>query len=250
MTNPEITEHEDTRLDGLPVHYKTASRQNPQSLLVFMPAALPSTRADRSKRIYSRFTWHEMWPTSEAMAFADPSLQQAEELNGAWFIHPEHDVIQAIADITVERAESLGIAPNQIAFYGSSLGGFGAIAAASCIDGARAVAEVPQIDFANWVKSAVTAVEKHITKMPIEEYRQLHPEQLRLQDRLLRSGRVPAIRLITNPDERHHDDQREFFSWARSCDLPKAGPFEFIETSEVSGHAVIPKTSVWSLFRH
>lgn len=249
MSTSDLTEHKDTRLDGLPIYYKATNRENPQSLIVFMPAALSINRPDRSKPIYSRSTWGAMWPESEIMAFADPALQQAEELNAAWFLHPDYDIIQNIADITHEHAERLGLGADKIMFYGSSLGGFGAIAAASCIKGARAVAEIPQIDLENWMRSAWRLLEQHIMDMPIGEYRKIRPEQLSLQDRLLKSGRVPAIRLITNPDDRQREEQYEFFSWARTCSLPKMGPFEFIDTTEVSGHAALPKKTVWSLFR-
>lgn len=245
----EASEKTDIRLDGLPIHYKATDRENPQSLIVFMPAALSLNREDRSKPIYSRFTWADLWPESEVMSFADPALQQAEELNGAWFIHPDHDIIQGIADVTRDRAEALGLAPEQVTFYGSSLGGFGAIAAASCLEGAQAIAEVPQIDLQNWMRSAWRLIEQHIMKMPIAEYREIRPEQLSLKDRLVKSGQVPPIRLITNPEDRQRDEQFEFFSWARSCNLPKSGPFEFFETTEVSGHAALPKRKVATLFR-
>lgn len=233
----------DERLEGLPIYYRETGRHENETdfLLVLMPAALSISRPDRTKAFVSRFTWADLWPSAEVLAIADPSLQESTQLNGGWFIHPSHDVPAAIAALAVEKADARGIPPERITFYGSSLGGFGAIAAASTVPGARAVAEVPQIYFRNWMPGAVNAVEKHLIRMPLDDFQALHPERLSLPDRLLHSGNVPSILLITNPDEARLDEQLEFLEWARSSGIPKSGPIETFGTDRVRGHKVNDK---------
>lgn len=239
----------DERLPGLPIHYRETRRdsESTDSLLVLMPAALSGTRTDRRRIVISRFTWADLWPTAEVLAVADPALQVSDRLNGAWFIHPDHDIPEAIAAIAAEKAAARGIGAERITFYGSSLGGFGAIAAASALPGARAIAEVPQIHFRTWMRSAVDAVEEHLVRMPIADYARLRPEQLSLPDRLIRSGNVPAIRLLTNPTELRLDEQLEFLEWARTSGLPRSGPIEVFSTDAVSGHGVLDKATIRAL---
>lgn len=241
----------DHRMPGLPIHYRATHRPlaDTDSLLVLMPAALTPARPDREKLIASRFTWSSAWPNSEVIAVTDPALQESSRLNGAWFIHPKHDIIAAIAGLAADIASARGIPPHRILFYGSSLGGFGAIAAASVIDGARAVAEVPQIHFANWGRAAVTAVEQELLGCSLEEFGQVHPERLSLPDRLLHSGRVPGILLITNPEETRLGEQLEFLRWIRKSDLPRSGPVEMLSTDRVSGHAVLERDDIPALVR-
>lgn len=242
-----VTHH----LDGLPLYFRETGRppELTDSLLVLMPAALSGARRSRRGLTVSRFTWAHLWPTSEVIAVADPSLQEAEGLNGAWFIHPDHDIPAAIASLAAEKAEERDIPTERIMFYGSSLGGFGAIAAASTLAGARAAAEVPQIYFRNWIHSAIDDVEKHLIHMPIGEFELRHPEQLSLPDRLLHSGRIPGTLLITNSDELNLDEQTEFAEWARASELPKSGPVEQFITDRVSGHQVLDKATISWLVR-
>lgn len=81
---------------------------------------------------------------------SDPVLQVSFRLNGAWFIHPTHDVVATIATVVREVAVDLGIAVSDVTFYGAPPGGFGAIGCAAHLLRSKAVAEVPQIDFDHW----------------------------------------------------------------------------------------------------
>lgn len=236
----------DYRLAELPIHYR-ATRRSPgdtDSLLVLMPSALSPDRPDRTKQIVSRFSWADMWPRSEVIAVADPVLQMSSALNGAWFIHPELDVVEAIAHLASDLAAERDIPLDRVSFYGSSLGGFGAIGAASVLEGPKAIAEVPQIHFTNWGAAAIREVELDVLHKSIASFQDVHPERVSLPARMLHSGRVPAIRLITNPAEIRRKEQWEFFDWVQACDLPATGPFEMVTTTEVSGHAVLGRESL------
>lgn len=236
----------DRRLGDLPLYFRETGRaaSEADSLLVLMPSALSNTRKDRTEIIVSRFTWANLWPKSEVVAVADPSLLESTELNGSWFIHSGHDVVAAIASLAEEKAEARGIPRDRITFYGSSLGGFGAIAAASALPGAHAVAEVPQIYFRNWSSSSTKAVERHLLRGSIEDFEVRHPERLNLPDRLIYSGHIPGILLITNPEEVRMREQCEFMEWVHESGLPVSGAIEQFITNRVSGHKILDKETM------
>ncbi|WP_156844763.1 hypothetical protein [Corynebacterium maris] len=241
---PGMIQCQSSRLGGLPIHYAITERSTPDGLVVLMPAALSSKREDRKRIYFTRGKWVNEWPNAEVVSFSDPAVQQDERLNGAWYIHPEHDVVRTISEIVGEIATSGGIPYSRIVFYGSSLGGFGAIGAAAHLDGSRAVAEVPQIDFANWFAGSIKAVEKYIIGMPLEKYRFLHPEQISLLDRLELAGRIPEYKLISNPQDPCIDEQRAFFEWSHSSPVPCSGPVEMLLTTRVEGHRVLDRKDV------
>lgn len=135
-------------------------------------------------------------------------------------MHPEHDVIRAFAGLVAEHARERGIPNERILVYGSSLGGFGAIGLAAHLPGARAVAEVPQIEFTHWMPLAVTFVEEELTG-PIEDHRAKHPEQVSLSARIRTAGHVPQATIFPNPEDLSFEDQQEFVAWANDTDRPR-----------------------------
>ncbi|MDU0479757.1 hypothetical protein QVA66_10980 [Staphylococcus chromogenes] len=169
------------------------------------------------------------------MTFADPAMQASPELDGAWYIHPEYDFIQHIARVVVTEAERLEIDPARILFYGSSLGAFGAIACAAHIPGARAIADVPQIDVENWEDRHVALIEEYILGEKFSAFRQKYPERLNLHSRLEFAGRIPQIRLTTNPLDSSYQDQLDFFQFAQESNLPSGG-VDLLITTRLKGH--------------
>lgn len=124
-------------------------------------------------------------------------------------------------------------------------GGFGALAAASHVPGARAVAEIPQINVETWIKSAQRQIEAFITKMPLADYRKLHPEQLNLPARFAKAKYIPSFRIITNPHEINLTDQLDFYAWSRLSPLPQdEGPRDLVQTTALKGHAYLSRKEV------
>lgn len=240
----ELSHFRDDRLNGLPIDYVSTNRSEPVGMVILMPSALKASRPDRSKVIFNRATWVDQWPDAQVISFADPVMQLSNELDGAWFIHPHFDVIKAISEITQELAKKFGIVSQRVVFYGTSLGGFGAIGAASHFLGSRAVSEIPQIDFENWNLTARKAVEDHITHMPLSEYRKKRPEQISLIHRIEYAGYIPQFRILTNPTEINFFDQQAFYSWAQLSNLPKGSPLEFFISNEKRGHDHLGKAEL------
>ena len=49
--------------------------------------------------VFHRWSWAEDLPDFAVLTIADPALRQDAELDGAWFIHPEVDVVREIAAV-------------------------------------------------------------------------------------------------------------------------------------------------------
>lgn len=236
-----MVEHRDDRLEGLPIYYVSTEHPEPDSMVVLMPGAQSSKRIDRRRRGYSRWSWHTAWPSSLVLAFADPVLQLAEELDGAWFVHRDHDVLASIAAIVSELATARSVPADPIVFYGSSLGGFGSLACAAHLPGARAVVEVPQIDFALWHKKAVAAVEEHVIGGAVSGLREVHPERVYVPARFEFAGLVPPLTILSNSGDRHIVDQTRFIEWCEHTDLPRLGEQCLVLSETVSGHTVLSR---------
>ena len=239
---PGFTRRICARSAQLPITYISNEKEGPESMVVLMPASLAANRPDRARIHYHRWKWHDAWPKSLVLSMPDPALLQSTELNGAWFIHPEIDVIEAISDVVRDEAAQAGIPAERIVFYGSSLGGFGAIGCAAHVTGARAVAEVPQIDFEHWHPAAVKLVEKHAIGGPVSKLRAIAPERVSLYSRLERAQTIPPIHIITNSSDTSLSDQLDFVEWCRSANIPKLGG-QFIELTDLAeGHKAIART--------
>lgn len=230
----------DSRIPGLPFDWALSSIPNPDSLVVLMPARLMENKErDDRHPIFSRFTWHDKWPSSNVLAFIDPAIKKDQRLRGAWYMNPDHDVIEALSQFIREQADSQGIPYHRILIYGSSLGGFGAIGIASLIPGARAIAEACQIDFAGWLPEQVREVEEMITG-PIEQYRLRFPEQVSVRSRIEKSRLIPPILLLTNPTETCYEQQKEFYEWLEASEIERIASPEIYVTNKVQGHQTLP----------
>lgn len=231
-----MTEYVDTRLTGLPIRFVANDNWNASSILVLMPAALQADRSNRKMPVYARWSWHDSWPNSLVIAFADPAMQQNVELDGAWFLHPVHDVTQALADIVGEFADRSKVSREKIVFYGSSLGGFGALCCASHLVGARALADVPQIDIQNWIPKAIGKLERLVLQESLTEFRSRHPERISVTERFIYEAHIPAFKIISNLQEPSLKDQQRLIDWCSQSSLTKTGTQSIEMNAEVSGH--------------
>ncbi len=225
----------DIGVDGLPLHAKLFERASAQALLVFMPSAVAASNIQHRHPAFARWQWESHFPDAHVLAVADPSMGISEELRGAWYMHPEHDVIAGMGTAIRNVAERLGA--DSIVFYGSSLGGFGALALASRIEGSVAIAEVPQLDFAHWLQSARKAVETHILGRELEDHRAAHPQQVSIRARFEMAGRVPSFVIVSNVRDSGFREQLEFFEWVSAAAPYEDGSkHELHLVDEVLGH--------------
>ena len=210
-------------------------------MVVLLGSALASNR-NRTKKVFQRKSWVDAWPTSEVLIFADPVIHAFPEVDGAYYMHPEHDVLEAIGQISWKVAAQRRIKTARTIFYGSSYGGFAALSAAAHMPGARAVAELPQIDMPEWRSKHRTEIEQTITG-PLDAHRLVHPEQVSLYARFKKANRVPQFRIITNTEDIRYQEHLYFFHWADKTRIPKPAKRELIVTTEVRKHKALEKES-------
>lgn len=116
----------------------------PQRLYVLLTGAVDRKRIALPK--FARWSWAERFP-GHVLALDDPTLELDDALELGWFMgRRDADATAELADIIAAFAERLGVAPGGIVFYGSSGGGFAALALAHRLQGSVAVAINPQVD--------------------------------------------------------------------------------------------------------
>ena len=117
-----------------------------QTLFVMMPSA-----TERTKTVlpaFNRWTWASagVFPGS-VLCIADPTLALDDQLRLGWLLgNKRHCATTELAAFISRLAKSKGIPPERIVIYGSSAGGFAALALAACIEGSVAVAINAQTD--------------------------------------------------------------------------------------------------------
>jgi hypothetical protein len=92
--------------------------------------------------VFSRWTWATkgIFP-GNVLCVADPTLDLSPDLGLGWMLgKKESCATSELAEFIVSFAKHKGIAHDKIVIYGSSAGGFAALALAACIEGATAVA--------------------------------------------------------------------------------------------------------------
>lgn len=112
---------------------------------------------------------------------------------------------------------------------------------AAMVDGAKAVAEVPQLDFGKWYPQAISDVENYILGMPLSEFRMIHPERVSVLHRFKFAKRIPRFHIVTNMDDPRIVEQRNFMRWVRKSNLPKSGTNLITEHDQSFGHKVLSR---------
>ncbi|MGP5680270.1 hypothetical protein ACTXPX_15110 [Glutamicibacter arilaitensis] len=228
-----------TSLSGLPIHGKLTQRDEADTLICFMPAAI-SKSIDRNPFQLSRFRWRESLPKHHVLALADPAISIHHELRGGWYLHPEVDLITELAETVQEVIDVLGLDNQNVLFYGSSLGGYGALAMASLIERSAAISEVPQINVSKWpINSAIRNIEKYLIKKTFDEFKHEFPHMVDLRSRFAHSGNVPNFRIVTNSEDPSFALQKEFMDDIRELDITKYGRQKLDIMSHLSGHRAL-----------
>lgn len=131
-------------------------------LFVLCPSAVDRKKANPP--VFSRWTWvkKNIFP-GNVLCIADPILNLYENINVGWCIGDKNnDGILDLSEIIMEIAYKKRIAFDKIIFYGSSAGGFTALALAACIEGSLAVAINSQTNILKFIsRTAVDAIKKY-----------------------------------------------------------------------------------------
>lgn len=238
--------------NGQRLHMRIAERKRARSLLVLMPAAQSRIEQGQINPLFSRWNWIPDYPDAHVIAVSDPAIYADKSLSAAWFISPQIDIIDEISRAVDETRSQLEVAPEAVVTYGSSLGGFGALGVAAMLPGTRAVAEIPQLDLCRWpVPTALAALERHVTGMPLEKYRADHPEQLDVLERFRKVASVPEFLLITNPQDHTYGDHLGLLRAVHELgpQVEVRGASRLRIDPRVSGHRVLSREDASVLLR-
>ncbi|MDI3242494.1 hypothetical protein QK292_13155 [Arthrobacter sp. AL08] len=133
---------------------------------------------------------------------------------------------------------------DMVTLYGSSMGGFGALMIAASLPGARAVAEVPQLDLLQYPDpEALADVERlALAGTSLRNIEDKHPERVNVLARFRHSGRIPPFTLITNRADSAHSEALDFLASVNSIapTMSSVGPTSVHQTPRPEGHAVQP----------
>ncbi|AXC50729.1 hypothetical protein DRW48_14510 [Paracoccus suum] len=143
-----------------------------------MPSAI-----DRTKHVlpvFSRGRWARegIFP-GDVLCIADPTLELDERLCIGWCIGDErNDAIPQLAEFVSSFARAGSIPSERIVIYGSSAGGFAALALAAQIEGSTAVAVNAQSDAMNY------EITRHVANFRAAAFGNASPDAIRAAFRL------------------------------------------------------------------
>lgn len=115
-----------------------------ERLFVMLTAAIDRTK--HTLPVFNRWTWAGKF-AGHVLCVADPTLELDDRMKLGWYLGTEkHDATDELCRLIHGFAKVLGIPDEKIVFWGSSAGGFGALALASRLPGSTAVAINAQTD--------------------------------------------------------------------------------------------------------
>lgn len=241
--DPVLDERHTVSIDIQGVKYDIFSdlRSGTQKLVVFGQSALNRSLAELP--VFHRWKWM-LDLSASAIALNDPTLYRDEHIDAGWWIGTrDRDYVEEATNIVAKIAESLGIGPEDIIFYGGSAGGFSSFQMAACMRGSRVVADIPQIDLRRYhlpkaVDAAVQAGLGYCTSADVpEEY--LH--RIDVIERFVRNRTVPDFLYLQNLRDASHVDAH--FNDFRNR-------LQLLSENEWAVHAGMYETySAWSLVR-
>ena len=104
---------------------------------------------------FQRWKWARDFP-GHVLLVADPTLHLADDLGLGWYVGPaESDWTRTLARLVSRVADELDVPSEEVVYYGSSSGGFAAIAAACRTTASGAIAINPQTDVLRYHPVAV-----------------------------------------------------------------------------------------------
>ena len=177
-----------------------------KALFVLMPSAVDRKRMPLPA--FNRWTWAKegVFP-GNILCISDPTLDLHDDLALGWCLgNSKSCVTKELAGFVIALAKSMDIPNDKIVIYGSSAGGFAALALSSLIDGSTAIAINAQTEaFSYSITSQVELVSKSCFSMPKESARNTFRDRL---DMTARWSTVECSRviLLQNILDDHHYD--------------------------------------------
>lgn len=211
--------------------------QNKRSKTLFVMLHGAIARDRHVPPIFARWNW-EPRVKGHILAISDPTLSFSEEVFIGWYRGScDRDPIPGLVEIAETVAAQLGAEP---IYYGSSAGGFAAIAAA-CHGGGKAIAINPQTDIVRY-RSGTRSLAKLFSGTPAAS-RNAYPERwlaIEMLKKARAEGRDPRIVIGQNTLDEEHLTQH-FTPFCEAFGVPPGGSEGQISTllyEQEGGHNV------------
>lgn len=226
-----------------------------KSLFVLMPSAVNRGKAELPA--FNRWTWaSDGFFPGHALCISDPTLELHDQLNIGWCLGDKDNCATAeLSEFIIELAKSKGIPTEKIVIYGSSAGGFSALALASHIDGSTAIAINPQIDATAYEATGqVELMSQTCFGMSKEALRSSHPDRVDMKVRWESVKNSRAVIVQNTTDEHHYNDHFKAF-WVSLGGYPdifgivRQGNHIAWVYSQEGGHVAETKEMALQLFK-
>lgn len=225
-------------------------KEGAKKMVVLLPSAQPANSVNVP--VFHRWSWAYQFEQEHVISLSDPALYEAE-INAAWFLSKKYSsYISKLGKFVSHLANSLNIDESNIVLYGSSMGGFGALMVASRLQGAIAIAEVPQLDLTKYpIKNAIDNIHTSIFDgekvVNTAEYNKYVNVLSAFKDR----SYVPPIHLLTNLMDDEYIEHVNFLAQLKGKELQfeRRGNVDITVLSENLGHKPMPTPSAVKIIK-
>jgi predicted Rossmann-fold nucleotide-binding protein len=237
------------RISGLRYDCRYNGRAQGDMLYVIFNGAVDREAYDVP--IFSRWNWHAIL-NAPILAVFDPILHLDPSLQVAWYVGKKSvDVADGMARMIDTFARKIGIKTNRIVCYGSSGGGFGAMAVASRLKQGRFIAINPQTNILQYYDEHIKEFNNIFdgSCQPVENAA-AYPERWSAINAVRKAYQQDAnlrgIIIQNTSDEYHHE--LHYTPFCTAFNLPveggasKDGRLLACEFSDPNGHGPEPTT--------
>lgn len=227
------------------IHFQYKFNNDSKVLICFLPSAQANNGKIYSP-VYHRASWHREFDQFNVIIFSDPALEHSL-IPGCWFLSKEHDYIRYIS-ATAEKYAKINDC-NSIIYYGSSMGGFGALMCAAESNSAHAIAEIPQMDLRDYkIRSAIASIEKEILDgESLSDFHRKHPERVSVIDRFAKCKNKPPYLILTNNADPEFDEHINFLKETSMLSTGVLYQSQILVYPDPIGHKPLDKEYVSSI---
>lgn len=198
--------------DSFSVDCFAVLRKKSKYLICLIPSAQPQHSAPQNP-IFHRWSWAYQLREYSVISLSDPALHDCD-IHASWFLSnkEEVDYIDRMSEFVCDISKKIKVSYKDIIFYGSSMGGFGALMMASKVEGALAIAEVPQINLTDYKhRNALHKIESLILGgQSLESYGSKFPERVGVVARFKKENYIPPFKIVTNSTDEEYESHINF----------------------------------------
>ena len=181
---------------------------NSESKRLFVILSAAVNREKQKLPVFNRMTWAQkgIFPGS-VLCISDPTIELSDSMRLGWYIGDEKkDLLDDLSQFILAYAKTYGIANRDIVFWGSSAGGFAALALSAKVKGSSAVTINAQVDALSYeIRSAVEEVRRVCFDNKSENaIRSKYSRRVNMR-KAWRGAKSRAI-LVQNKLDHHHYD--------------------------------------------